>query len=94
MEKAIRNILDGLGTFLIEKNRRYGNSVMEPLGVFSKHITTTNAQSQNAVLARLDDKLSRIKNSDELRPNDIVDLCGYLIFLIMNLGPDLETMLD
>ena len=49
--------------FLLEKNIRYGNSVLEPLAIFSKHISKDNSQAMNAVLSRLDDKLKRIKNS-------------------------------
>lgn len=94
MTDKINKVISDLGQFLLEKNKRYGNSVMEPLGIFSKHISANAPQSYNAVLARLDDKLNRIKNSNELRANDIVDLWGYLVFLIMHLDPDLEAMLD
>ena len=30
---------------------------------------------------RLDDKVKRVKNSKELRKNDIIDLTGYLVLL-------------
>jgi len=37
-------------------------------------------------LNRIDDKLSRIKNSEELRKNDVVDLMGYLVLLCIKKG--------
>ena len=42
---------------------------------------TKIASSAEAILVRLDDKLSRIKNSPELRKNDIFDMIGYLTLL-------------
>jgi hypothetical protein len=64
-----------------EKNRRYGNSALEPLGVFAKHVRTENSESLNGILIRLDDKLKRIKNGDAIRKNDVSDLMGYLALL-------------
>lgn len=58
---------------MLEKNRRYGNSALEPIGVFSK------LDSKEGINLRLDDKVKRIKNSDKLKKNDCIDLTGYLI---------------
>ena len=64
--------------FLIEKNKRYGDSALYPINVFSKQ------DSDSQICNRLDDKLSRIQNSDELRKNDICDTFGYLALLMIN----------
>jgi len=41
---------------LISKNIKYGNSALEPLGVFSQ------LSAKEGLLIRIDDKLKRIKN--------------------------------
>ncbi len=68
-----------LRNLLLQKNKAYGNSALEPLNVFSQ---------QNAVdslCARLDDKLSRIKNKglNDKTEDTLFDLAGYLILLII-----------
>jgi len=65
-------ILSQIEEILIEKNKRYGNSALKPINVFYKGDAT------NSILIRLDDKVSRIKNSPTLRKNDLFDLLGYL----------------
>lgn len=74
-EKNLISILNSIGKFLKEKNKRYGNSALEPSNMFFK------GNSEEGLRIRIDDKLKRIKNSDVLRKNDIVDLIGYLIIL-------------
>lgn len=74
-EKNLNSILNSIGKFLKEKNKRYGNSALEPSNMFFK------GNSEEGIRIRIDDKLKRIKNSDVLRKNDIVDLIGYLIIL-------------
>ena len=74
----IIQVTDSLSSLLIEKNKRYGNSALEPINTFSK------LNSENSIAVRLDDKLSRIKNSEELRKNDIVDMLGYLTLLCVS----------
>jgi hypothetical protein len=63
---------------LIEKNRNYGNSALEPINIFNK------SDAKNSILVRLDDKLQRVKNSKEIRFNDISDLMGYLALYCVN----------
>jgi hypothetical protein len=62
---------------LIAKNLKYGNSALEPLGVFSQ------LSAKEGLLVRIDDKLKRIKNGSlEKDDEDVVnDLIGYLILL-------------
>ena len=74
----IKLICDNLADFLIEKNMRYGDSALKPRQTFYK------GDAQNSILIRLDDKLSRIQNSDQVRKNDCLDLVGYLILLMVD----------
>jgi hypothetical protein len=62
---------------LITKNLKYGNSALEPLGVFSK------LSAKEGLLVRIDDKLKRIKNGSlEKDDEDVInDLVGYLVLL-------------
>ncbi len=92
-QKDIEKVGKSLIKFLIAKNKNYGNSALEPLRIFSKHINTSITNNEdiralNQMLTRLDDKLSRIKNAKELRKNDVSDILGYLILVCVNLGWD------
>jgi len=62
---------------LISKNIKYGNSALEPLGVFSQ------MSAKEGLLIRIDDKLKRIKNGSlEKDDEDVInDLIGYLVLL-------------
>jgi hypothetical protein len=73
----VQEVLDSIEKMLIEKNRKYGNSALEPLGVFSQ------LSAKEGLLIRIDDKLKRIKNGSlEKDDEDVVnDLIGYLVLL-------------
>lgn len=74
MEQGIRDVCKEIEEMLIAKNRAYGNSVSNPLRVFSK------ATTMEQVNVRLDDKLSRLARGHEYAHEDtILDLIGYLI---------------
>ena len=77
VQEAISNECDLLKVLLLEKNRKYGNSALEPKRVFSK------APVIEQLLVRIDDKLSRIATSGEsdLDEDTVQDLMGYLILL-------------
>jgi hypothetical protein len=62
---------------LISKNLKYGNSALEPLGVFSQ------LSAKDGLLVRIDDKLKRIKNGSLQKDDEDVinDLIGYLVLL-------------
>jgi hypothetical protein len=62
---------------LLEKNRSYGDSALDPVRIFSK------ADKEEQLLARIDDKLSRVQlGYDGFNDEDCVgDLIGYLILL-------------
>jgi hypothetical protein len=76
-ENNLSQILEEIATMLISKNEKYGNSALEPLGVFSQ------LSAREGLLVRIDDKLKRIKNGSlEKDDEDVVnDLIGYLILL-------------
>jgi hypothetical protein len=62
---------------LIAKNQKYGNSAIEPLGIFSE------LTPEEGLKVRIDDKLKRIKNGslDNDDEDVINDLIGYLVLL-------------
>lgn len=77
-EEQVEKITTDIKNLLIEKNRNYGSSALNPLRIFSK------CDKIEAIKVRIDDKLSRIKNgkiSDDNGSDSITDLMGYLILL-------------
>lgn len=69
---------DGIRDLLLEKNRKYGNSALEPARIFSK------ASPVEQILVRIDDKLSRLRTMGVgARPDEdtVRDLIGYLVLL-------------
>jgi hypothetical protein len=70
-------VMQEIKELLLEKNEKYGNSALEPLGVFSK------LSAKEGLLVRIDDKLKRIKNGslDKDDEDVINDLIGYLVLL-------------
>jgi hypothetical protein len=84
-QNKIETYFDNFKKFLVEKNKRYGNSASIPLKIFTKHFVE-NDLALDGILVRLDDKLSRIKNSDKLRENDVEDIMGYLALLCIHMN--------
>lgn len=78
-QDRMQAVLDSIGAMLVEKNRRYGNSVLEPVRVFSQ------ASPTEQLLVRIDDKLSRIRTTGlEAEDEDTLrDLIGYLVLLMV-----------
>jgi len=62
-------------SILLQKNKEYGNSAIEPPRIFS------SASNMEQINVRIDDKLSRIKNRDhkDIKEDTVTDLIGYLI---------------
>lgn len=74
-------VLAGIRELLISKNKKYGNSALEPLRIFSK------ASSQEQLKVRIDDKLSRLKTQDVSEDEDVIDdLIGYLVIYKISNG--------
>jgi hypothetical protein len=66
---------------LIEKNKAYGNSALNPANIFSK------LNASEALCSRIDDKLMRIKNRGitDQTEDTVDDLIGYLFLLKMSM---------
>lgn len=80
-QDAIIETCDAIKALLLEKNRKYGNSALNPCRVFSK------ADSVEQLKVRIDDKINRIKNEQNDEDEDVVkDLIGYLVLLIIARG--------
>lgn len=74
--QEISMVFDEVKEIVIGKNRRYGNSVLAPLRVFSK------CSPIEGILVRIDDKLSRLMSGQQDEDEDVVlDLIGYLVLL-------------
>ena len=76
---TIQELIDvecqNLAEMLKAKNRQYGNSFADPVRIFSK------ASPEEALLIRIDDKLSRIARGNDAGEDTVLDLIGYLILL-------------
>lgn len=90
-QQKIRNITDAMKDLLLYKNQKYGDAAINPLCVFTKHLKKVEANTAS-ILVRLDDKLSRVKNADELRTNDISDIIGYCTLLLISMGVTSEDI--
>jgi len=73
----IQKITESLNELLQEKNKRYGNSALEPLEGIKYTV-------EDGIKIRLSDKVKRIINSDELRKNDVADVLGYLVLMCVD----------
>ena len=80
-QDSIVEVCDSIKELLLEKNRKYGNSALNPCRVFSK------ADSVEQLKVRIDDKINRIKNEQNDEDEDVVkDLIGYLVLLVIARG--------
>ncbi len=63
---------------LVAKNRAYGDSALNPLGIFA------SGDAEASICARIDDKLARVKHSPgAFGENEVTDLIGYLVLLLL-----------
>ena len=90
-QNKIAEITDAMKDLLLYKNEKYGDSAINPIGVFTKHLKHVH-ENTASILVRLDDKLSRVRNSDLLRTNDISDIIGYCTLLLISLGATKEDI--
>ena len=87
------DVLDGMKNLLLYKNRKYGDSAINPKKVFYK------GDSTNSILIRLDDKIGRVMSNpdDKPRVNDVADIIGYCTLLLVSMGvtsEDLKMYMD
>ena len=88
-QSDIKKVCRSLESLLLEKNKRYGDAAVNPKKFFSK------LEGNEQIKVRLDDKLSRILNANELRKNDVSDILGYLVLLCISEGwLDFKDLID
>jgi predicted AAA+ superfamily ATPase len=77
--EKISEIIEKLEDLVLSKNTTYGDSLQNPVRVFSK------SSSVESICGRIDDKLSRIQavgvNDETI--DTIFDLMGYYIHLLI-----------
>jgi hypothetical protein len=81
-QEQIKNTMNELRDFLIQKNEQYGDSVMQPIRIFSKVDTDAGLR------IRIDDKLNRLMQGNDSMESDedvVKDLIGYLTLLLIAL---------
>ena len=72
-KEEVVKVTKGVINMIVEKNRKYGDSALNPKRIFSK------ANDLEQIYVRLDDKLSRIANRQDDEDEDVLDdLLGYL----------------
>lgn len=92
-QQKIKDILSGMTDLLLYKNRKYGDSAINPKKIFYK------GDSTNSILIRLDDKIGRVMSNTEEKPhvNDVADIIGYCTLLLVSMGitsEDLKKFMD
>lgn len=73
VQSLIAEECDRIKEMLLEKNRNYGNSALDPVRIFSK------ADPVEQINVRMDDKLSRLARGSDGGEDPEMDLAGYLI---------------
>jgi hypothetical protein len=78
-QRLIAETCDEIKALLLEKNKKYGDSALSPLRVFSR------ADAVEQIRVRIDDKLSRIRATGESASDEDTarDLLGYLVLLLV-----------
>ena len=81
-QTKISKTLQEIGNFLLEKNKQYGDSALQPIRIFSK------ADKQEQLKVRIDDKLNRlVQGNDKIEADEdvIKDLIGYFVLLLIQM---------
>jgi len=81
-QTEITEVMNELRILLINKNEQYGDSVLEPIRIFSK------ASIDEQVKVRIDDKINRLLQGDDSLESDedvIKDLIGYLVLFLLHM---------
>lgn len=92
-QQKIKDILSGMTDLLLYKNKKYGDSAVNPKKIFYK------GDSTSSILIRLDDKIGRVMSNTEEKPrvNDIADIIGYCTLLLVSMritSEDLKKFMD
>lgn len=92
-QQKLIDVLDGMKNLLLYKNKKYGDSAINPKKIFYK------GDSTNSILIRLDDKIGRVMSNpdDKPRVNDVADIIGYCTLLLVSMGvtaEDLKKFMD
>lgn len=76
-QQKINEVCNSVRDLLLEKNRKYGDSALNPSRIFSK------SDAVEQIKVRIDDKLSRIATSGTsgVDEDTLQDLIGYLVLL-------------
>jgi hypothetical protein len=73
-QRRITEEVNDILELLLEKNRKYGDSALNPTRIFSR------ADALEQINVRIDDKLKRIQNRQGDEDEDVDrDLIGYLV---------------
>jgi hypothetical protein len=77
VQGLIEEECDSVKNLLIQKNKEYGNSAIDPKRIFSR------SSPVEQIKVRIDDKLSRLatKGDKEIKEDTVADLIGYLVLL-------------
>lgn len=81
-QDKIRETIGEVLDLLIRKNEQYGNSALEPMGIFA------NGSAEELIRVRIDDKLNRLLQGDDSIESDediVLDLIGYLVLLLISM---------
>lgn len=81
-QELIKSTIKEIEELLIRKNEQYGNSALEPMGIFAK------GSAEDLIRVRIDDKLNRLLQGDDSIERDedvILDLTGYLVLLLISM---------
>ena len=76
----VTEVTNALCALVHYKDVKYNSSIIKPIHIFSK------SSAEENILSRIDEKLARFKESDEIRKNDTADLMGYLVWLCVERG--------
>lgn len=90
-QNKIVEVCENMKNLLLYKNKKYGDSALKPNNIFYK------GDSTNSIKIRLDDKIGRIKNCNETRINDVADIIGYCVLLLVSMNitkEDFEKLKD
>ena len=76
----IEEVINEVKELLLLKNEQYGNSALEPVGIFAQ------GKASDLIRVRMDDKISRLALGIETIEKDediILDLAGYCVLLLI-----------